>query len=76
MPASAVERDAAGARALVVRDGIVEQRRVSVGVAEGDAVEIAGGVSPGEMVVARAAAFLRPGDRVRAVPAETQGATP
>ena len=76
VPASAVARDAAGARTLVVRDGIVEQRRVTVGVAEGDALEIAGGVNAGETVVARAAAFLRPGDRVTAVPATTEGATP
>ncbi|MGA2495377.1 MAG: efflux RND transporter periplasmic adaptor subunit [Roseiarcus sp.] len=76
VPASAVARDAAGARALVVRDGIVEQRRVTVGVAEGDALEIAGGVNAGETVVARAAAFLRPGDRVTAVPATTERATP
>jgi RND family efflux transporter MFP subunit len=76
VPASAVARDAAGARTLVVRDGIVEQRRVTVGVAEGDALEIAGGVKAGETVVARAAAFLRPGDRVTAVPAATEGATP
>ena len=76
VPASAVARDATGARALVVRDGIVEQRRVTVGVAEGDALEIAGGVKAGETVVARAAAFLRPGDRVTAVPAATEGANP
>jgi len=76
VPASAVARDATGARALVVRDGVVEQRKVTVGVAEGDALEIAGGVHAGEMVVARAAAFLRPGDRVTAVPAATEGATP
>jgi len=76
VPASAVERDATGARALVVRDGIVEQRKVVVGVAEGDALEIAGGVNAGETIVARAAAFLRPGDRVTAVPATTAGATP
>jgi RND family efflux transporter MFP subunit len=76
VPASAVERDATGARALVVRGGIVEQRKVAIGVADGDALEIAGGVNAGEMVVARAAAFLRPGDRVRAVPSQTEGATP
>jgi len=76
VPASAVARDAAGARALVVRDGVVEQRKVTVGVADGDAVEIAGGVKAGEMVVARAAAFLRPGDRVTAVTAVAEGATP
>jgi RND family efflux transporter MFP subunit len=67
VPASAVERDAAGARALVVRGGVVELRRVTVGIAEGDMLEIVSGVAPGESVVARAAAFLRAGDRVRAV---------
>jgi HlyD family secretion protein len=76
VPASAVARDATGARALVVRDGVVEQRKVTIGVAEGDAVEIAGGVNAGEMVVARAAAFLRPGDRVSAVTTVAEGATP
>ncbi len=67
VPASAVQREGAGARALVVRDGVVEQRRVAVGIAEGDALEILSGVAPGESVVARAAAFLRAGDRVRAI---------
>jgi hypothetical protein len=66
IPASAVQREAASARALVVRDGIVELRRVTVGIAEGEALEIMSGVAPGERVVARAAAFLRSGDRVRA----------
>jgi HlyD family secretion protein len=75
VPASAVERDGAGARALVVRDGVVEVRRVAVGIADGDALEILSGVAPGESVVARAAAFLRAGDRVRAV-ADSQGAAP
>jgi len=60
----------------VVSNGVVEQRNVRLGVAEGDAVEIAGGVKAGEMVVARAAAFLRPGDRVTAVTAVAEGATP
>ncbi len=76
VPASAVERDAAGARTLIVRDGVVELRKVTLGVTEGDALEIASGVAPGETVVARAAAFLRPGDRVRAVPAVAEGANP
>ena len=74
MPASAVERDGGGARTLIVRDGVVELRKVTLGVTEGDALEIASGIAPGETVVARAAAFLRPGDRVRAVPAVAEGA--
>ncbi len=78
VPASAVERDGEGARLLVVRDGVVEQRRVEVGIAEGDALEIASGLAPGESVVARAAAFLRAGDRVRAAlaAAASPGAAP
>ena len=76
VPASAVQRDSSGARLLVVRDGIVEQRRVAAGIAEGDALEILSGVAQGETVVARAAAFLRPGDRVRAILASTRQATP
>ncbi|HEY1942603.1 MAG TPA: efflux RND transporter periplasmic adaptor subunit [Roseiarcus sp.] len=75
VPASAVQRDETGARLLVVRDGIVEQRRVGVGIAEGDSLEIRNGVAPNETVVARAAAFLRPGDRVRPTLASAQEAT-
>ena len=59
-------------RALMARTG----ESAHLAVADGDALEIAGGVNAGEMVVARAAAFLRPGDRVTAVPAATEGATP
>jgi HlyD family secretion protein len=76
VPASAVQRDSSGARVLVVRDGLVEQRRIAAGIAQGDALEIVSGVAPGETVVARAAAFLRSGDRVRVAPVAVSGATP
>jgi RND family efflux transporter MFP subunit len=72
-PATALSRDRDGARILVVRDGRVEERRVTPGIVEGDAVEIRDGIADGEILVARAAAFLRPGDRVRAI---AQAATP
>jgi HlyD family secretion protein len=76
VPASAVQRDASGARLLVVRDGVVEQRHIAAGIAQGDALEIVSGIAPGETVVARAAAFLRSGDRVRPTPAAVSGAAP
>ena len=44
---------------------------MTLGIEEGDAVEIKDGLQPGDLVVARAAAFLRPGDRVRPVAATT-----
>ena len=67
-PAAAFQREGDAARLYVVHDGRVEERRVTPGIVEGDAVEIKDGVAEGESVVARAAAFLRPGDRVRPVP--------
>jgi len=66
-PSTAVRRDGDLARLLVVRDGRVEERNVTAGIVEGDAVEIRDGVAVGESIVARAASFLRPGDRVRAM---------
>ena len=67
-PATAIEREGDAARLYVVRDGKVEERQVKPGIVEGDLVEVRSGVHAGESVVARAAAFLRPGDRVRPVP--------
>ena len=49
----------------------VEERRVTPGIVQGDSVEIKDGLAEGESVVARAAAFLRPGDRVRPMPETT-----
>jgi HlyD family secretion protein len=67
-PASALTRDGDSARLDVVRDGKVEERQVTPGIVNGDAVEIKQGLAEGESIVARAASFLRPGDRVRPVP--------
>jgi RND family efflux transporter MFP subunit len=64
-PSAAFKRDGDLARLYVVRDGRVEERRVTPGIIEGDSLEIRDGVAEGESVVKRAAAFLRPGDRVR-----------
>jgi HlyD family secretion protein len=65
VPATALERDGDEARLDVVREGKVEVRQVKAGVADGGWVEIQAGVADGDSVVARAAAFLRSGDRVR-----------
>jgi RND family efflux transporter MFP subunit len=67
-PTSAIKRDGDEGVALVVKDGKVEARKVKLGIVEDDVVEILSGVQPGEMLVARAASFLRPGDKVRPMP--------
>jgi len=72
-PSTALKREGDSARLYVVRDGKVEERRVKLGILDGEAVEIESGVAAGESVVARAAAFLRPGDRVRPMPETAAG---
>jgi HlyD family secretion protein len=72
-PATAFEREGEKARLYVVSDGKVEERQVKPGIVDGDSVEIESGVAAGESVVARAAAFLRPGDRVRPAPEAAAG---
>lgn len=67
VPASAVARSERGRAVQVVRDGRIEVRRVETGLSSREAVEITDGLKPGETVVARAAAFLRAGDQVRAM---------
>ena len=67
-PTSAIKRDGDTGVAMVVKDGKVEARKVKLGIIEDDAVEILSGIAPGETLVARAASFLRPGDKVRAMP--------
>ena len=67
-PTTAIKRDGDDGVALVVKDGKVEARQVKLGIVEGDEEEIISGVRPCEMLVARAGSFLRPGDRVRAMP--------
>ncbi|MFD1332998.1 efflux RND transporter periplasmic adaptor subunit, partial [Methylopila musalis] len=54
-------------RVLAVRDGVVTELSVTLGVSDANGVEITDGVAPGEALVARAGGFLRDGDRVIAV---------
>ncbi|MCJ1902232.1 MULTISPECIES: efflux RND transporter periplasmic adaptor subunit [Paracoccus] len=68
VPASAVLADASGERVQVVRDGRIETREVRSGLIWQGRREILEGVASGETVVARAGAFFRSGDQVRAAP--------
>ena len=67
VPLSAVLYGPAGAVVQVVRDGRIETRRVVVGLLAQGQAEIREGIADGETVVTRAGAFVRDGDRVRAV---------
>jgi HlyD family secretion protein len=69
VPLSAVLYESGGAVVQVVRDNHVETRRVAVGLLAAGQAEIRDGVSDGELVIARAGAFVRDGDRVHVVTA-------
>lgn len=55
---------------FVVKEDRGELRRVRIGMASGDFVEISSGLLPGERVVTRGAFYLRNGERVRVVAAQ------
>ncbi|MGU3492639.1 efflux RND transporter periplasmic adaptor subunit [Xanthobacteraceae bacterium A53D] len=67
VPQSAVMFDDKGPYVLVVKDGVIAERRVSTGLKAEGRIELREGVAADEQVVARAAGFLRNGDRVTPV---------
>jgi HlyD family secretion protein len=69
IPLSAVLYSQGGAVVQVVRDGSVETRRVTVGLLAKGQAEIREGLADGDVVVVRAGAFVRDGDRIRAITA-------
>jgi HlyD family secretion protein len=52
----------------VVTDNVAHQRSVTVGRAVGDQIEITGGLSDGDLIVARGVDLVREGQRVQGVP--------
>lgn len=68
VPLTAVGSSAAGTTVMRVRDGLVERAVVTTGIRDGAFVEITGGLAAGDLVVAKAGAFVRAGDRINPVP--------
>jgi HlyD family secretion protein len=75
IPFSAVLYGPGGAVVQTVRDGRIETRQVTVGLLAAGEAEIREGLAEGDMVVARAGAFVRDGDRVKAIAAPEQPAS-
>ena len=56
----------------VTSEGVVESVEVTTGIRDGGMVEIVSGLAAGDMIIARAGAFVRPGDRINPVAADGQ----
>jgi hypothetical protein len=71
VPLSAVLHASDGSFVQIVRDGIIDTRPVRVGLKADGRAEILDGVAPGEDVVAISGTFVRHGDRVNPVVAQS-----
>jgi HlyD family secretion protein len=68
VPVTAIGSSPEGATVMRVKDGVVERVAVKTGIRDGGLVEITEGLAEGDMVVTKAGAFVRPGDRINPVP--------
>lgn len=78
VPVSAVGSGPEGATVMAVRDGVVERVTVTTGIRDGGFIGVTSGLAAGDLVVTKAGAFVRDGDRINpvpeAAPAETETA--
>jgi HlyD family secretion protein len=51
-----------------VTDGLVERVPVKLGIRDGAFVEVLSGIAAGDLIVTKAAAFVRDGDKINPVP--------
>ena len=54
-------------RVMVVKDGVVEERQITIGKMTSQKVQVLSGLQPGEQVVTKGQHLLRSGDKVRVV---------
>ncbi|MCA1970050.1 MAG: efflux RND transporter periplasmic adaptor subunit [Rhizobium sp.] len=71
LPLSAVTTDKRGTTTRLVTDNVVKQVKIETGIQDGAFIEIKDGLSQGDVVVAKAGAFVRDGDRINPVLDET-----
>ncbi|HLQ19978.1 MAG TPA: efflux RND transporter periplasmic adaptor subunit, partial [Tabrizicola sp.] len=69
IPVTALGSSSAGTTVMRVTDGVVERVAVKTGIRDGGLVEITEGLNQGDLVVTKAGAFVRDGDRINPVPA-------
>ncbi|KGF67843.1 hypothetical protein LL06_19905 [Hoeflea sp. BAL378] len=67
VPVTSINMDPDGADVLKIEDGVARLTAVKTGIRDGGRVEITEGLAEGDLIVAKAGAFVRDGDRVTPV---------
>lgn len=67
LPLSAITTTPGGASTRVVSDGVVRQVDIQTGIQDGAFLQVTSGLNAGDLVVAKAGAFVRDGDRITPV---------
>lgn len=75
LPQSAVTTERAGTIARKVEDNVVKQVPIEIGIQDSGYVQILNGLAVGDIVVAKAGAFVRDGDHIAPVPEEPAAAS-
>ncbi len=70
VPVTAVGSDGDATTVMRVKDGLVERVVVTTGIRDGGYIEVTSGLSEGDLVVVKAASFVRQGDRIDPVLSE------
>ncbi|MES2916844.1 MAG: efflux RND transporter periplasmic adaptor subunit [Pseudomonadota bacterium] len=68
VPVTAIGSSPEGSTVMRVTDGVAERVVVTTGIRDGGMVEITDGLAQGDLVVLKAGAFVRAGDRILPVP--------
>jgi HlyD family secretion protein len=68
VPVTAIGSSPEGSTVMRVTDGVAERVVVATGIRDGGMVEISDGLAKGDLVVLKAGAFVRAGDRINPVP--------
>ena len=71
VPVTAVGSEGAETTVMLVRDGVVHRTVITTGIRDGGWVEVLSGLAPGDLIVAKAGAFVTDGDKINAIPAAT-----
>ena len=67
VPVTAIGSSPDGNTVMLIKDGVAEQVLVTLGIRDGGLVEVVTGLKEGDLVVSKAGAFVRAGDRINPV---------